>query len=128
MKGLDATIELRATVFPTEDQAKIEAGLLALFPDIKLEREQDELIGTSKSLDTFMELLKKYRIRDTARDTILKNRDGDTSVFLLNKQIATVSKVCFAEEGEGSLGDIRVSLTLQDWDGFVALLTPHRIE
>jgi len=121
---LDATIVIKTTVFPTEDAAKIEAALLEVFPDIELEREQDELIGTSCSLNTFIELLTKQRIRDTAREIILKNREGDTSVFHLNKQIATVSKACFAEEGESSLGDIQVSLTLENWETFIALLTP----
>ena len=124
MKVPEAKVELRTTIFPTEDQSKLEAAFLALFPDIELKREGDELVGNGKSLQTFIELLTKQRIRDTARDVFLKNREGNVCAFHLNKQVATVAKVGFAEEGESSLGNIVVKMELTDWDGLIALLTP----
>lgn len=120
-------IELSIPLFPTEDEAVVASAVLNIFPDTKLKRSGDVLTGATDNLDRFIELLTNQRIRDSARDHILKLRVESTSVFLLNKQTATQSKISFSEPGVSPLGDIEVKLTLEDWEPLIGTLSPPNL-
>lgn len=101
-------VRVEAPCRPTEDPAKVRAALLRLFPDLRIEREDTMIAGTSGSLEHLRELIRTQRIRDTARGQLLAGRDGGRTVVVLNKQAATVGRVNF---GAGSpLGDVRVEI------------------
>jgi predicted RNA binding protein with dsRBD fold (UPF0201 family) len=123
--GLEVLIEINTVLFPTEDAPKVEIAIKNIFPEAKLTVEGEHQVqGSSDNLDTFIELLTKQRIRDTAREHLLKNREGDKATIQLNKQIAFVSKIGFSEPGESSLGDIEVDIIMKDWEPLLKLLTP----
>lgn len=104
-----AEVRVRAMCYPTEDRTKVEGALSSIFPGIVV--QGDVLIeGTTQSLEHFAELLVRQQIRDAARAILWRNRDGNTTSFTLNKQVATVGKISFAEESH-PLGDIEVTVT-----------------
>lgn len=115
-------ITLTARCHPTEDREKIVSAILKLFPDAQAEGE-DPIVARAHSTDTFVEQIGRQRIRDAARSVLRKGmRDGRTS-FRLNKQVATVGKVSFAEEVH-ALGDIDVTIESEDISALIDDLAP----
>ncbi len=105
-------ILLRARCYPTEDRQRIVRAMTGLFPDV-IVTGTEELEGISHSTETFAEHLVRQRIRDAARAVLRRGVTGNTTVFHLNKQVATVGKISFAEE-EHALGDIHVEISAED--------------
>ncbi len=115
-----------AAVHPTELIENVEIAIKNIFPDALLQLEKDgvcKLVGKA-SLQRLQELLKKQKIRDTARMELFKSRVGDRIEFILNKQVAYIGKVNF---GGGSLGGIYVSIETEDAERLIDWLT-HRSE
>ncbi|MGQ9583600.1 MAG: RNA-binding domain-containing protein [Thermoplasmatota archaeon] len=101
---------VEAPVRPSEDEGRVRTALLNIFPDLRVVREGDTLVGAGESLSRFSELLRRQRIRDAARRVLHRGMKGEgLTVFRLNKQAAFVGKVSFSE-GESPLGDITVRL------------------
>jgi predicted RNA binding protein with dsRBD fold (UPF0201 family) len=119
-------ILIEAIVLPTEDKDKVAQALNNIFPEIGLYKGQTKISGEGTDLNMFIELLTKQKIRDSARDILLDNRQEDTTIFFLNKQTAFASRISFSQEGEGTLGEIRVELTLDEngWVKLVKTLSP----
>ena len=106
-------VTVSAFVHPTESIEKVERAIKNIFPDalLRLEKgEKNKLVGTA-SLQRLQELLRKQKIRDTARTELFKSKAGDKIEFVLNKQVAYVGKVNF---GKDSLGGICVSIEAED--------------
>ncbi len=82
--------------------------MLNIFPDLQIEQKDEELVGTGQSIDLLEELLRNQRIRSAARTVFLKAVEGNKLTFRLNKQVAYVGKVSFAERSP--LGDIEVMI------------------
>ncbi len=97
---------------PTESLAKVERAVLNLFPDLRFEREDDFVVGTTESLDRLRQLIRDQRIRDTARSQFLRGRTGDRTQVTLSKQAASVARVNFATNSP--LGDITVEIQADD--------------
>lgn len=94
-----------------------------LFPDAHVSGT-DPIIGVAHSLDTFGELLKRYRIRDAARSIMRRGMEGNTTSFRLNKQVAAVGKVSFSEESH-ALGDIDVTIVADDIISVIDSIAPN---
>ncbi|MDI6859074.1 MAG: RNA-binding domain-containing protein [Methanocellales archaeon] len=106
-------VTVSAFVHPTESIESVERAIKNIFPDalLRLEKgEKNKLVGTA-SLQRLQELLRRQKIRDTARMELLNSKVGDKIEFVLNKQVAYVGKVNF---GEDSLGGICVSIEAED--------------
>lgn len=106
-------VTVSAFVHPTESIESVERAIKNIFPDALLQLEKGEknkLVGTA-SLQRLQELLRRQKIRDTARMELLNSKVGDKIEFVLNKQVAYVGKVNF---GEDSLGGICVSIEAED--------------
>jgi len=112
---------------PTEDKDKVKKAVLNLFPDLKIDYKGNRMRGTSSSLDRFKEILMESRIRDTARRILLRGKKGNKTVFKLNKQVAFVGKVCFAEE-KHPLGDITVTIENENIDRIMEEITSTKGE
>lgn len=82
-----------------------------LFPDAELE-EGDVVKGKASSLERLAELLRKQRIRDSAREVLLGSIRDNRMVFQVNKQAAYVGQVSFA--ASSPLGDITVMVEAHD--------------
>ncbi len=97
---------------PTESLAKVKVALLHLFPDLAFEREDEQVVGTTSSLERLRELIRNQRIRDTARGQLLAGRHGDRTSVRLSKQAAYMGVVNFA--AGAPLGDILVEIESDD--------------
>lgn len=126
---------------PTEDKDKVKTAMFNIFPDLRINCEElkflalpnftpvkfvnnkgNKMIGTSSSLEGFKEILRESRIRDTASRILLRGREGNKTVFRINKQVAFVGKVCFAEE-KHPLGDITVTIEDENIDRIIEEIT-----
>ena len=120
-------VRVSVPVRPTEDADKVRRALLNVFPDLRIDASEDALRGTTESLDRLRELIRKLRIRDTARRVLLRGREGDRTRFDLSKQAAFSGRVSFA--ADSPLGDIAVEIEsdrLEDVIDFVAESTIER--
>ncbi|MDD4898513.1 MAG: AAA family ATPase [Methanocellales archaeon] len=111
-----------AAIHPTELMENVEIAIKNIFPDALLQLEKDgnnRLVGKA-SLQRLQELLKKQKIRDTARMELFKSWVGGRIEFILNKQVAYIGKVNF---GESSLGSIYVSIETEDAEKLIDWLT-----
>jgi len=81
---------------PTESLAKVKVALLNLFPDLRFEREDELVVGTTERLDRLREMIRNQKIRDTARGQFLGGRKADRTRVSLSKQAAYMGLVNFA--------------------------------
>ena len=107
---------------PTEDKDKVEKAMLNIFSDLRIDSKGNRMTGASSSLERFKEILRESRIRDTASRILLRGREGNKTVFRINKQVAFVGKICFAEE-KHPLGDITVTIEDENIDGIIEEIT-----
>lgn len=120
-------LRIEAEVKATEDRAKVEAAVNRIFPALKLNLVGDRLIGEStdiRSLDRLHQLLRLQAILDSARKIMRAGRRGNIVEFMLNKQVAAVSKVSFTD-GESPLGPIVVTLDAPDIECLIDYLVPR---
>lgn len=120
MKG---RVEIKVPIYPTESEEKVREAVLRIFPDAELRREGDMLLGEAEDIDTFLDIIKRHRIRDAAREFLLKRKSSGEYIFELNKQVATVGVVNFVEEPQ-PLGSILVFLVPESDEEFLSRLTP----
>ncbi|MCK5559048.1 MAG: hypothetical protein KAJ51_00580 [Thermoplasmata archaeon] len=116
--------------YPTEDSRISEKGLKNIFPDMKIQQDPESQImtGEGKSLAEFGELLKRYRIRDTARKILLRGTQGNTTNFKLNKQTAVIGKINFVGSREPQvLGEIDVAITSNDLEELIDEIAPGTV-
>jgi predicted RNA binding protein with dsRBD fold (UPF0201 family) len=117
----------RTRVFPTEDEAKVLQALSNLFPEGVIEKEGDDLVCRSAELDEFKELIRRDRILDATRVTMLKGIVGNSTTFSLNKQVAVVGKVSMAE-GDPPLGKIIVTIEADDIEKEIDVIAPRTVD
>jgi len=120
-------LRVEAEVNPTEVQEKVEAAIKSIFPTITLVRVGNSLIGESTEVDSlarFYQLLRQQMILDTARKVMMANRKGNSTRMLLNKQVASVSRVSITN-GESPLGPITVNLEAPDIERLIDYLVPR---
>lgn len=118
--------ELRAT----ESREKVEAAVKNIFPKLTLELTGQKLVGESNDiavLSRLHQLLRQQAILDTARSIMLANRKGDTTNFMLNKQVAFAGKISFTD-GESPLGPIIVTIEAPDIERLIDYLAPRTRE
>lgn len=123
--GLEARVRLRAPLYGTEERAKVEAGIRAIFPDATFEPTdtQGQVHGNARDLTRMAEIMRHARIRDTARSQLLEAAVSPTTLrFLLNKQAACAARVNFVGRGE-ILGAIEVEMEAPDASALAEELT-----
>ncbi len=107
---------------PTEDKEKVKTSMLNIFPDLRINEKGNILTGKCPSIDKFKEKLRNQRIRDTARKILLRGKKGNKTVFRINKQVAFIGKICFAEDSH-PLGDITVTIKDENIDRIIEGIT-----
>lgn len=123
--SVDATIEV--AVQPTEVTDRVVDVVKNLFPDATVEqrpsdtsKEQSagEIVATTHSLEHLSELFQEQTILDTARAAMMDGLDSETNTFefRLKKQAALEGVVNFAVGSPDELGDVRVTVTVNDPD------------
>lgn len=116
-------VSVRARCYPTEDRAKVEKAISNLFPDAVMEGE-DPIVARAQSVGFFADALKRQRIRDAARRIMRRGMRGNSTAFMLNKQVAAVGKVSFSEESH-ALGDIEVVISADDIEALIDVIAPN---
>jgi len=115
-------VRLRVRCHPTESREKVARAVLNIFPDAEFSGD-DPIVAVSHSLECFGEALRRQKIRDAARRVLRRGIRGQQTVFRLNKQVAAVGKVSFAEE-EHPLGDIEVEIVSEDIERTIDSIAP----
>ena len=120
-------LRVETEVKATEDQMKVEAAVKKIFPTLQLNRVGNYLMGESsdvRALDRLHQLLRLQAILDSARKVMRAGRRNDLVRFMLNKQVATVSKVSFTDD-ESPLGPIVVTIEASDIERLIDYLAPR---
>ncbi len=114
---------VRTVCKPTENPDKVMRAMLNIFPDLQIQQEGDEMVGTGRSVDVLEEMLRNQKIRSAARGIFMKSVDGDKLTFRLNKQAAFVGRANFAERSP--LGDIEVTIEDEDLGALIDRMAPR---
>jgi len=104
-------IEIETKINPTEDVDKVVQSVKNIFPDAEIQIEGDKLKARAWDLRKLRDLLRRQRILDTARTELIRGRSNNETTIFLNKQIAYIGKVNFADE-DAILSPIRVTFKL----------------
>jgi predicted RNA binding protein with dsRBD fold (UPF0201 family) len=123
-------LRVESEVRPTETREKVEAAVKKIFPTLELKQVGGFIVGESadvSSLSKLHQLLRQQAILDSTRSAMPKRKDGETTQFMLNKQVAFVGRVSFTD-GESPLGPIVVTLKAPDIDRLIDYLAPRTQE
>ena len=124
---LSCSIEVFCTINPSEDLQKIETAILNIFPDIEINKNNMQITGVSKkieSLSRIFEIIHNRRITDVYRRTLNQNLSGNSTWFYLNRQAAYVDVIALCnEEDESPLGPIEITLDSQQIEQVIDWLT-----
>ena len=121
------TIQVFCQINPSEDPEKVKLAVNHIFPDIKLETFDTEIIGKTNNFSALSQISKSIHEKNikNAYHRILKNNnDGESTWFYLNKQAAFVNTVALCSEAnESSLGPIKVVLRSNDIEQVIESIT-----
>ncbi len=120
-------ISISCPVNPSEDPDKVRSAILNIFPDAELEQDDRGFKGTAPGLDRFHQLIRKQKILDATRGVLMTSIRGTRARMLLNKQVATVGKVSFADRNP-VLGAIEVFIEDDDLEAYVDRLAPITVD
>ena len=121
------SIEISCPVYPSEDPEKVRTAILKVFPDAQLEVSDENITGTSESIERFSKQIRKQKILDTTRSVMIRGKRGDRTRFYLNKQVAYVGKISFCEE-KTILGTIKVLVIDDDIDALIDRVAPVTVD
>jgi len=121
-----AEVTVRCPVNPSEDEGKVRGAVLSIFPDAKLSLEDGMLSGAA-TLDCFHCIIRNQRILDATRSVLIRNMRGNTTWMNLNKQVATLGKVSFADRNP-VLGAIEVMIRDDDIQALIDRLAPVTVD
>ncbi|MDR3206251.1 MAG: hypothetical protein LBT41_04065 [Candidatus Methanoplasma sp.] len=116
------SVRISCPVNPSEDPEKVRAAVLGIFPGAELETDEKGLSG-SADLEMFSRLIRRQKILDGARAMLFKGVRGKSTVIHLNKQVATVGKVSFAEP-RAVLGTLEVRIEDDDIEALIDRVAP----
>lgn len=121
------SVQILCPVNPSEDPEKVRSAIVSLFPDAELELGENGFLGTAPSLDSFGRLIRRQRILDAARAVLIANMRGHRTRMSLNKQVATVGKISFADRNP-VLGAIEVSVEDDDLVSLIDRVAPMTVD
>lgn len=121
------SVTISCPVNPSEDPEKVRSAIQAIFPDAELELGENGFLGTAPSLDSFGRLIRRQRILDAARAVLIANMRGHRTRMSLNKQVATVGKISFADRNP-VLGAIEVSVEDDDLVSLIDRVAPMTVD
>ena len=126
--GFMPTVSIVCPVYPSEDPEKVKSAIEKIFPDAVIEEDDDGFFGTTQSLDTFSHRIRKQKILDATRSVMTRGKKGsDRTVFHLNKQVAFMGKVSFAEP-KAILGTIKVTIEEDDILALIDKVAPETVD
>lgn len=117
---------LSCPIFPSEDPKKVRDAVNRIFPGEELTEGDGEIYGPV-SLDNFSKMIRRQQILDTTRLVLFKGMRDNRTLMRLNKQVATVGKVSFAEP-RSILGAIEVVIEDDNLEAFIDRLAPETVD
>ncbi len=127
-------VEVEVLIYPTEDEEKVQNAVTNLIKGLtfKIEELSEGIkilrgrANSRDSLNNFKDLLKRERIRNAARATILSNLTDNSAIFYLNKQAAYANHISFSlPAGESPLGPIQVKVGSKNLSSLIEWLVPR---
>lgn len=118
----EVNVVVRTPLNATESRQAVEEAVLNLFTDAEFDEEDGTLVARSNDVSRLRELVDRQEIHETAREQLDDSVVGDTVVFRLSKQPATVGRLNF-DVGGHELGAFRVRIETDEVDGFVDYVT-----
>lgn len=128
---LAATVELRASVSPSEDPVKVLAAMRQVFGDCDYAIESSDksvrLFSSSTScLQKLHDQLRDRHVRDAARRLMLRLLEGDTLRLMLNRQAASAGVLALCTSAtESPLGPLNLSVRSDDPQKLIDWLTSY---
>jgi predicted RNA binding protein with dsRBD fold (UPF0201 family) len=110
------TVRVTAPVQTTEVPERVAVAVAELFPAAEVEVGDEAVTATAHALEHFADRLREQRILDTARGVFFDGRTADGFAFELKKQAARHDVVNFAVGNPDELGDLRVTVVVEDPD------------
>ena len=120
-------MSISCPVNPSEDPEKVRSAILSIFPDAVLEEDGGGFRGTAPGLDRFSQLIRRQKILDATRAILITGVRGNRTRMLLNKQVATVGKVSFADR-RPVLGAIEVFIEDDDLLALIDRVSPITVD
>jgi predicted RNA binding protein with dsRBD fold (UPF0201 family) len=119
-------VEITAPVNDTEVTDRVADAITNLFPEAEIESRPGELRATAHSMEHFSERLHEQAILDTARGAFFGGQAGETFEFELKKQAAFRGVVNFAVGDGSELGEIHVTVRVEepDVEAFIDHIAP----
>lgn len=121
------SIRIYCPVNPSEDPEKVLKAISSIFPDAELELGEKGFEGTLPSLDAFGRRIRSQKILDAARSVLISNMRNGKTRMALNKQVATVGKVSFADRNP-VLGAIDVVIEDDDLEALIDRVAPMTVD
>ena len=121
------SIRLYCPVNPSEDSEKVRKAIMSVFPDAEVELGEKAFEGTLPSLDSFGKRIRSQKILDAARGVLLRNLHGNKTYMSINKQVATVGKISFADRNP-VLGAIEVTIEGDDLEALIDRVSPMTVD
>ena len=78
-------------------------------------------------MDRFAKIIRKQKILDATRAVLIMNSRGNTTRMTLNKQVATVGKVSFADK-RPVLGGIEVTIEDENLMALIDKVSPITVD
>ena len=119
-------VRISCPVNPSEDEEKVRSAVLSIFPDAELSLNDGRLEGEA-TLDRFSKAIRRQKILDATRAVMIMNSRGNTPRLSLNKQVATVGKVSFADK-RPVLGAIEVTIEDDDLMALIDRVAPITVD
>ena len=119
-------VRISCPVNPSEDEEKVRSAVLSIFPDAELSPNAGRLEGEA-TLDRFSKAIRRQKILDATRAVMIMNSRGNTTRLALNKQVATVGKVSFADK-RPVLGAIEVTIEDDDLMALIDRVAPITVD
>ena len=119
-------VRISCPVNPSEDEEKVRSAVLSIFPDAELSLNDGRLEGEA-TLDRFSKAIRRQKILDATRAVMIMNARGNTTRLSLNKQVATVGKVSFADK-RPVLGAIEVTIEDDDLMALIDRVAPITVD
>jgi predicted RNA binding protein with dsRBD fold (UPF0201 family) len=124
-------VRLVATISPSESPEKVLIAAKNVVGECAYEIDESagevRLVSNDvRSLRLIHDQLRDRRIRDAARRFLLKTKEGNSLLLMLNRQAAYVGTVAICSSPEESpLGPILLRITSPEADAVIEWLTAH---